>query len=485
MPEILCTILAATVVGLAVALVKTRRALASDLEKATRISEEITREENRVFAFLHGLGEALATDATPSRMYTIIVAGARDVTGANGGALYLTDPNSPDLIPTFISKSCPPVIPLPADIVANALRNPKTAGSYMRLATVPASQGLVGKVFATDTAARIDDLSTEDTLPVGQSSYDTELHRDLTVMAAPLTHGNTHLGVLAVAGKIGDSPFTDHDFDVFRSVAEQAAFALGNALIHQEANDKRRIEDELKAASEIQRILLPKENPTVEGYDVAGENYPAKIVSGDYYDFIHVDDDHLGLVIADVSGKGIPASLIMAMCRSTLRANALGNHSPAAVLAAVNRHIFPDIREDMFISMAYTIVHKASGKITIARAGHDPPLHYRSLEERIETIKPPGLAVGIDAGPVFERVTKDHSFVLEPGDSFLLYTDGINEALDEKGDEFGLDRLESTFEATATGGAEAVISAIITDVREHVGDTRQSDDITLIAIEKR
>jgi sigma-B regulation protein RsbU (phosphoserine phosphatase) len=175
----------------------------------------------------------------------------------------------------------------------------------------------------------------------------------------------------------------------------------------------------------------------------------------------------------------------MAMCRTILRANAPGNHSPAAVLSSVNRLIFPDIREDMFISMAYLIVSRLSGETVIARAGHDPPMHFLWRDERVEVVKPPGLAVGIDEGDVFDRVTVDHRLTLERGDVLLLYTDGVNEALDDRGEEFGIDRLRETFATAAGHGAEAVLSAVMTEVREHAGDTRQSDDITLIAVEKR
>ncbi len=340
---------------------------------------------------------------------------------------------------------------------------------------------MLGASYASRTARRIADLGSDN----GFDGFGTELHAGVAVMVAPLIHGKKRLGVLAVASGSGEPVFSNHEFDLFKSVAEQSAFALGNALVHQQVADKKRIEDDLKAASEIQRILLPSGFPELQDYRLAGENYPAKIVSGDYYDFIEIDKDHYGVAVADVSGKGIPASLIMAMCRSVLRAHAPGNHSPSNVLSAVNRLIFPDIRRDMFISMAYLILDRNSDQIVMARAGHDPPMHFIKAEERIEFTKPPGLALGIDAGPVFDRVTRDYAFRMAPGDALLIYTDGTNEALDSNGTEFGLDRLQDTFTAAADYGAEAIISAIMTDIRGFVGESQQSDDITLIAIEKR
>ncbi|CAN5229175.1 hypothetical protein BH23VER1_BH23VER1_06840 [soil metagenome] len=474
---ILGSVSAALVAALVLLYRSQRRAIAL----VTSEREEIDQEEHRMFAFLHGLGIALAKDESPARMYEIIVTGVADVMEARGGALYLADTSQNCLVPTHISRGCPPLIPLPGDVVKAAQKSPHAVGSYLRLATVPTGDGLLGAAFSSRTSRRIADLGADN----GFQGYDSPLHAGVAVLVAPLTHGDKRLGVLAVASEPGAPVFTNHDFDLFKSVAEQSAFALGNALVHQQAADKKRIEDELKAASEIQRILLPSSFPELQDYRVSGENYPAKIVSGDYYDFIEIDRDHYGVVIADVSGKGIPASLIMAMCRSVLRAHAPGNHSPAQVLSAVNRLIFTDIREDMFISMAYLILDRTSDQIVIARAGHDPPMHYIHSEDRVEFIKPPGLALGIDPGSVFDRVTCDYTFQMAPGDALLLYTDGTNEALDSQGMEFCLDRLQDTFAAAAGHGADAVISAIVTEIRGFVGESRQSDDITLIAVEKR
>src|SRR5205823_3067562 len=158
------------------------------------------------------------------------------------------------------------------------------------------------------------------------------------------------------------APFSPSDFVVFKSIAEQSAFALYNAIIYSEANEKKRLDHDLQIARDIQRILLPSEAPDVRGFEIGGINLPARQVSGDYFDYIKVDEERLGVAIADVSGKGIPASLIMAMCRSVLRSEARQNSSPAEVLRKVNRELYPDIKEDMFISMAYVIVDHQNNK---------------------------------------------------------------------------------------------------------------------------
>ena len=255
-------------------------------------------------------------------------------------------------------------------------------------------------------------------------------------------------------------------------------------MVHREASEKRRMVRELRVARHVQNVLLPEEDPKVSGYRVYGTNVPARIISGDYYDYIPLEDGRLGVAIADVSGKGVSAGLMMATCRSALRA-AVGGESPAEALATVNRQLFPDMREDMFISMAYMILENGSGRMTLARAGHDAPLMFRKATGEIEVLKPGGLALGVDEGPVFERVTQDFAAEFAPGDCLLLYTDGVNEAQNGDDEEFGKERMLEVFRKAAPLGGEEVLVALQREVDEFVGDNPQMDDITLIAIEKR
>ena len=190
-------------------------------------------------------------------------------------------------------------------------------------------------------------------------------------------------------------------------------------------------------------------------------------------------------MIADVSGKGVPAGLLMAMCRSSLRSVAQGKPSPAEVLSAVNRQLFPDIREDMFISMAFFILDELSGRVTMARAGHDPALWYRHGSKAVEQLRTPGMALGVDGGSVFERVIKDHEIQLETGDCLLLHTDGVREALNDKEEEFGMDRMSASFKESGMLGAQSVLDRMQEELGQFTGEGPQMDDITLVAIEKK
>ena len=451
------------------------------IRRLERSHEEIQVEETLVFDFLHGLGEAFRETIRPQELHRLIVEGATRILDAHGGALYVTDRTGGKLTPAFISKGCPPLVDVPQNILQQAAAAPIALESFLRLHTIGSGEGLIGRVWQTGQSVCLSEFSEAPELAKLRGSA----FGSASIMAASLRYGNQDLGVLALAQGPKGQPCSQGDFVVFKSIAEQSAFALYNAIIYSMANEKKRLDHDLEIARDIQRILLPSEAPAINGFQISGINAPARQVSGDYFDYIQVDEERLGVAIADVSGKGVPASLIMAICRSVLRAEAARNPSPADVLRKVNRQLYPDIKEDMFISMAYLILnHQRDGGITLARAGHDAPLLYKRQSEMVTPIKSPGMVVGIDSGNVFDRLTTDFAVSLERDDCLVLYTDGVTETLNAEGDEFGLERMMQSVRASATNGAQAIVKKIIEDVRDFTGSVPQNDDITLIAIRK-
>jgi phosphoserine phosphatase RsbU/P len=442
--------------------------------------EEIQVEETLVFDFLHGLGEAFSDTIRPNELHRLIVEGATRILDAHGSALYVTDRTGGKLTPAFISRGCPPLVAVPSDILQEAAATPIALESYLRLHSIVPGEGVIGRVWQTAQSVCFNELSQAPELAkLRDTAFGTA-----SIMAASLSYGKQDLGVLAVANGPMGAPFSQGDFVVFKSIAEQSAFALYNAIIYSMANEKKRLDHDLEIARDIQRILLPAEAPAINGFQISGINVPARQVSGDYFDYIRVDEGRLGVAIADVSGKGVPASLIMAICRSVLRAEAAGNPSPADVLRKVNRQLYPDIKEDMFISMAYLILDHERDGVTLARGGHDAPLLYRRQLQSVTPVKSPGMVLGIDSGNVFDRLTADFAVPLERDDCLVLYTDGVTEALNTEGDEFGLERTIEAVRASVTDGAQAIVKRVIDDVRNFTGSNPQNDDITLIAIRK-
>jgi sigma-B regulation protein RsbU (phosphoserine phosphatase) len=458
----------------------TARAQERRIRLLERSKEEIQVEETLVFDFLHGLGEAFTETIRPNDLHRLIVEGATRILDAHGGALYLADRTGAKLAPAFISKGCPPLVEVPPHILQQAAATPVALDSYLRQHAIVPGEGIIGRVWQAGQPVCLNELSEAPELAkLRDSSLATA-----SAMVASLLYGKQNMGVLALANGPMGAPFTQSDFVVFKSIAEQSAFALYNAIVYSEANEKKRLDHDLAIARDIQRVLLPAEPPSINGFEINGINVPARHVSGDYFDYIKVDDERLGVAIADVSGKGVPASLIMAICRSVLRSQAAQNPSPADVLRKVNRQLYPDIKEDMFISMAYLILDHARDRVTLSRAGHDAPLLYNHADQTVTPLKPPGLVLGIDSGSVFDRMTGDFAVRLERDDCLILYTDGVTEALDTEGYEFGIERTIQSVRASAVDGASAIITRVIDDVRNFVGSQPPNDDITLIAIRK-
>lgn len=439
---------------------------------------ELQTEEERVFDFLHGLGEAFGGGAGRRELHRLIVESAARILNAHGGALYLLDRSSNFLNPSYISRSCAPLVKVPEHIRRQAASNPVALESYLRLHPVRPGEGVLARAWAEGGAKLFDFNEPE------MAGLADEGQQATSALVASLSYRDKTLGVLAVVNGPMSSTFGAEDLAVFKAIAEQSAFALFSEAVYLEASEKRRLDSDLETAREIQSILLPSTAPEMPGYEVAGLNVPARHVSGDYFDYLQLDDHRWGIAIADVSGKGIPAALITGMCRAVLRGAAANDLTAAGVLRQVNRRLYPDIKEDMFVSMLYAVIDTEAGTISVARAGHDPPLLYRAATREVTPLTPPGMAVGIDSGDVFDRVVAEQTLELAKGDGLLLYTDGATEALDPHEAEFGAARLSRAVQANCTKEAGAMVRNIAEEVREFAGDAPQHDDITLIYIRK-
>jgi sigma-B regulation protein RsbU (phosphoserine phosphatase) len=460
-----------------------RRKLRVSLRLQAKLNQEfdaLRQEKKVIYDFLHDLGEAFTEDIDRDHLLRIIVTCARKVTGARGAAIYLWDADREKLVAAIVNGTFPP--PLKVDnIVADQLATrPENLEAFLRLEVIPAaSSSVIAQVAKTGVAIHAEHAEQDDRFPwFRQKPLQTESY-----MAVPLHYREEQLGVLALANREESLTFSKADFDLVKSVADQAAYSLQHAQIYNQLTEKKKLDHDIEVAREIQRILLPSQAPVVEGFNCAALNIPAQQVSGDYFDFIQVDAHRWGVAVADVSGKGVPASIIMAMCRSVLRSKAPGNSSPAQVLREVNRQLYPDIREDMFITMIYLIMDP-SGTLILARAGHESALWCRNQFKQIEIIEAPGMALGIDPGDVFDEVIKDVTVDLSPLDTVVVYTDGINEALDDEGNEFGQEQLKEVLQAAGPRSVDFLVKTIVERVQNFSSGHPQNDDITLAAVQR-
>lgn len=245
--------------------------------------------------------------------------------------------------------------------------------------------------------------------------------------------------------------------------------------------ERQRLKKELEVARIVQMSFLPKSNPEFEGLDIASTCIPAFEVGGDYYDFIKLDDKKLGIIIGDVSGKGTQAAFYMTLAKGFIKAIAKTSNSPSKVLAKMNELFYENVERGRFISMIYAIVDTEHNIIKIARAGHNPVIMKES-EDKINLISPKGLALGLEKGQLFEQIITEVEEKLEKGKSFIFYTDGFTEAIDKKGDEYGLDRLSEIADKNFYKSADEIIQNLVTDVTSFIGKAKQHDDMTIVVV---
>jgi sigma-B regulation protein RsbU (phosphoserine phosphatase) len=251
--------------------------------------------------------------------------------------------------------------------------------------------------------------------------------------------------------------------------------------------EKQMLDHELGIAEEIQWNLLPQKMPQIPDYDICAYYRPSREVGGDYYDFLQIDDNHLGIIVADVSGKGIPGSLVMTMTRTLVKvyaheAMASGmNLSAAETLKKVNGFLATDIKKGMFVTAMYAILDIQKKTLLIASAGHNPMVLWRKESNTCHQVNPNGIALGMDKGPIFNRSIKEQLVQLQPGDRFVLYTDGVPEAQNEARDEFGDKKFFYLVKQLSDKNSNEFVHLVSKTLDAHKGEADQHDDITLVS----
>lgn len=298
-------------------------------------------------------------------------------------------------------------------------------------------------------------------------------------MHAPMIFGNDVQGVLHVrGGETSRQAFNQSDLDLLTGLASQAAMAVQNARMHADSLKQQRLQQDLLLAEQIQKSFLPRQLPSVEGMEFVTEYRPAYSVGGDFYDLFWLDHQRVGVFIGDVSGKGVSAALLMARISSDLRVAALAEASPARAISRVNQAVLERKQHDIFVTGIYLTLDVKARQVTLANAGHLPPFIRHKTRGELERVEGgAGTAIGIFDEAVYEETTLQ----LQPGDSLVLCTDGVLEATDELGEQFGFERLELSL-SSGSSRPKDVADRLQRDLREHVGDAPQYDDLTLIVL---
>jgi sigma-B regulation protein RsbU (phosphoserine phosphatase) len=299
-----------------------------------------------------------------------------------------------------------------------------------------------------------------------------------SILCVPLKTKEEVSGVVYVDNRLQVGIFTQADLELLTAIASSAAIAIENARLYQVAVEKGRLERELQVAREVQASFLPRETPQVPGWEFVARWQPAREVAGDYYDFILLDGEQLGLVIADVSDKGMPAALFMALTRSIVRASVGRAPSPADGIAHANRLICADSTRGMFVTLFYALLNPPTGEITYVNAGHNPPLLCRTDQDQLTKLARTGMALGVVEDASFEQ----HTLRLNPGDFILFYTDGVTDATDVHLQDFGMERLQRVLLEYRHAPAADVMAALEQAIRDFAGSTAPFDDMAVVVI---
>ena len=300
-----------------------------------------------------------------------------------------------------------------------------------------------------------------------------------SLLCVPLLVKSELTGVLIVFNKKGTGGFTEDDQRLLSIVAAQSAQIVETARLHEEEATLRRFQDELALASKIQLGLLPEAMPAVPGYDIAGRTIPAEAIGGDYFDFIWLDDGRLVICVADVSGKGLSAALLMANLQATVRAQALLQLSPGKCLEHANTLLSRSTDLHTFATCFYAVLDVESDEVRYSNAGHDPPLLV-STNSGIERLGTGGLVLGfLDHAEYEEDVVR-----LDPGGVLVMYSDGVTDAEDDQGRPFGEKRLRDVVRAHLTEPADRAVEKILDALRAHAGDHGQPDDVTVVVVRR-
>lgn len=332
-------------------------------------------------------------------------------------------------------------------------------------------QGIVGTVAKSGEPVIVPDVSRDVRYVAARIGTRSEI-------AAPLLVEGRVVGVFNLESDHEDVYHEGH-LELLMAFAAQAALAVERARTARDRVERRRLEKELAIARDIQRSFLPSQAPRIPGFDLAGTSIAHDQVGGDYYDFITVSETRLGLAIADVSGKGIPAALLMAGFRMSLLAEIRNEFAIRAVMRKVNQLLHESTERDKFVTACYALLDWRNGVLTFANAGHNPPLLLRA-DGTAEALVEGGVALGVLEDTRYE----ERPIALREGDILVMYTDGVSEAEDEHNEQFGPERIEQIVRANPGHSARELTQDIVAAVLDWAGERGPNDDVTLLVVRK-
>ncbi|MCX7847473.1 MAG: SpoIIE family protein phosphatase [bacterium] len=397
---------------------------------------------------------------------------------AQSAAFFRYQPSDRTVHAEAIVGAFPSVFNAPQDLLDSLLQNPQRLLAYLH-----------DTHFLLTETPFVEAITQRRPLLFNPQEVSQRLHYTVTecwgLLVVPLIANSAPFGVLALTNKMDRSPFNLDDLHLAQSLSDMAGIAISHLLLFRELQEKQQIDMQLRTAELILAHLLPQRIPQDPRYELAVHYEFAYRLGGDYYDFVELDERHLGIIMADVSGKGIPAGLVMATTRSLFAVLSPGQLSPSTVLRVLNTHLLKLIPDDMFVTAIYAILDKQTGLLTYARAGHEPLLSCCPRSSPQCLGRTSGTVVGMLPDESFRQTLSDEQYYIRPGETVLFYTDGLTEAHNPHGEEFGRQRVAAVLQQVCALGADEAVRCIVHRVKKFMSDTPLYDDMTILAIKAR
>ncbi len=301
-----------------------------------------------------------------------------------------------------------------------------------------------------------------------------------SLLCVPMMTKSALKGVLTVYNKKDGAAFTEDDQRLLAIIAAQSAQVVENARLNEQEKQFMKMQEEVRLAAKIQAELLPKESPTISGYDIAGRSIPAQVVGGDYFDFIPMDDERIAICLGDVTGKGLPASLLMANVQATLRSQSIIQTSAKNCVERSNAFLHQSTSAEKFVTLFYGILDFNNNTLSFSNAGHDHPFLFQGDREPIR-LKTGGIMLGMMEVFPFE----EEALSLASDAVIVMYSDGIAEAMNPKQEQFGEQRIGEVIREHRHMPAAGIIDALMHAAKTHAGTAPQSDDMTIVVVKRK
>jgi len=422
--------------------------------KESRGDQNVSQQNAHLLSVLNQAASALITFKPLNELLELIMNLVFDAIPAERGFLMLLDDKTGQLVPHVVWNRTPT----------------SQFGSSIQV-----SRSITQRVLEEKASILITDTRLDDRFRSQQSII---MQGVLSAMCAPLWEEKKVIGLVYVDSRKSVLGFTNDNLKVLTSLANVAAVKIENTRLLETAMENRRIEEELALAGDIQRSLLPEGPPRIKGYQVTGFTSPTHQVGGDYYDFITLPAGRLGVAIADVSGKGISASLLMASLRASFISLVELQLPVAEMVARLNNFLCKSHSPNRFVTFFYGELDPVRHTFRYCNAGHNPPLLLRWDSEQPESLSEGGMVLGLIRGQSYQEGQVE----LLTGDTLILYTDGISEASDSQDEEFGVERLLFAVREVQSLNLEDRQNHLIQKVTQFHGNSHQTDDMTLVLL---